>query len=390
MWNDSMKGTPLEKYICSLEDAFHLMNLYGTRRTPFLFLFDFELIYPMIIPLADDFPATDIEYRMPAGILRADCVARANDSDATQKRALNEARTIASEQRRFQQPYEHGKATSVAAQTRAGTHTQSHVSTALTLRSFPVGLQDYARAFHYVQSQQRAGNSYLTNLTFPCPIELNATLTEIYSRSRALYRLLIKDRMVVFSPESFVRIHNDKIFSYPMKGTIDATLPDAEALLLENEKELAEHVTIVDLIRNDLSRVSGNVRVDRFRFIDRIATHTGGILQMSSRISGDLPTDYRTRLGDLFRELLPAGSVSGAPKRKTLDIIRQAEQRMRGYYTGVFGVFDGDHLDSAVMIRFIEQTEKGFIYQSGGGITIYSDLESEYRELLQKVYVPVD
>lgn len=385
-----MKGSPLERYIHGTEDAFQLMNNYGACRTPFLFLFDFELSNPLIIPLDEDFPAADIEYRMPDGILRADCLAREYGSDATKERTLNEARTIASDYGRFPQPYGHDSAISVAAQNGAGVRMQSQLSTALTLQSFPVGLDEYAAAFHYVQSQQRAGNSYLTNLTFPCPIELNAALTEVYVRSHALYRILVKNRMVVFSPESFVRIHNNRIFSYPMKGTIDATLPNAETLLLENEKELAEHVTIVDLIRNDLSRVSGNVCVDRFRFIDRIATHTGGILQMSSRISGDLPADYRTRLGAIFRELLPAGSVSGAPKRKTLEIIRQAEQRMRGYYTGVFGVFDGHHLDSAVMIRFIEQTEKGFVYHSGGGITIYSDLESEYRELLQKIYVPVD
>ena len=88
--------------------------------------------------------------------------------------------------------------------------------------------------------------------------------------------------------------------------------------------------------------------------------------------------------------LLPAGSVSGAPKSRTLEIIRSAEQSDRGYYTGVCGYFDGQNLDSAVMIRFIEQIGNGFYYRSGGGITAQSNLHAEYLEAIDKVYVPID
>jgi para-aminobenzoate synthetase component 1 len=86
--------------------------------------------------------------------------------------------------------------------------------------------------------------------------------------------------------------------------------------------------------------------------------------------------------------LLPAGSISGAPKVKTLEIIKNAENYERGYYTGTAFYFDGDNLDSCVLIRFIEQTEKGWVYKSGGGITIYSDARKEYQEILDKIYVP--
>jgi para-aminobenzoate synthetase component 1 len=174
-----------------------------------------------------------------------------------------------------------------------------------------------------------------------------------------------------------------------MKGTIDAATPDAEKRLLSSEKELAEHYTIVDLIRNDLNMVARNVRVDRFRYIDRIRTHRHELLQMSSEISGELPPEGMDRIGDILFGMLPAGSVSGAPKRKTLEVIREAERGPRGYYSGIFGIFDGQDLDSCVMIRFIEETPEGLFYRSGGGITARSRFEEEYRELIEKIYVPL-
>jgi len=87
--------------------------------------------------------------------------------------------------------------------------------------------------------------------------------------------------------------------------------------------------------------------------------------------------------------LLPAGSVTGAPKKKTVEIIRETENYDRGYYTGICGYFDGSRLDSGVMIRFIEKNENGTIFKSGGGLTVYSDPEREYREMIDKVYVPI-
>ena len=88
-------------------------------------------------------------------------------------------------------------------------------------------------------------------------------------------------------------------------------------------------------------------------------------------------------------DMLPAGSVTGAPKVKTLDIIKNAENYDRGFYTGVAGFFDGKELDSCVLIRYVEKNNGDLIYKSGGGITSQSILEEEYQELIDKIYVPV-
>ena len=203
------------------------------------------------------------------------------------------------------------------------------------------------------------------------------------------YRLCWPGRFVCFSPERFVRISDNRIYTYPMKGTMDATLPDAERLLLDDYKETCEHYTIVDLMRNDLNAVARGVRVTNFRYVDRIRTLKGEILQTSSEICGDLPAESCRRMGSLFRSLLPAGSISGAPKPSTLRLIRAAEGRKRGFYTGVFGYCNGKNLDSAVMIRYIEQQGQHFFFHSGGGVTINSRCDDEYREVLEKVYLSV-
>lgn len=203
-----------------------------------------------------------------------------------------------------------------------------------------------------------------------------------------------------------------------MKGTIDALIPNAEEILMNDQKEKAEHFTICDLIRNDLNSVSKNVRIEKFRYCDKINTANGAILQTSSKISGELDYQpeynyleshynfkgklnkerekintvkrfsYREKLGDIICELLPAGSISGAPKKASVELIHKAEQMDRGYYTGVFGYFDGKELESAVMIRFISEESNEKYYYSGGGITINSKADDEYKEVIEKVYLP--
>ena len=160
--------------------------------------------------------------------------------------------------------------------------------------------------------------------------------------------------------------------------------------MLADPKEAAEHATITDLIRNDLSRFATEVTVTRYRYLDELHTHRGLLLQMSSEIRGRLPEGYSSQLGDLFFSLLPAGSITGAPKPRTVQIIREAETYDRGFYTGVTGYFDGRNLDSAVLIRFLEQQPDGTkVFKSGGGITFRSEARNEYEEMKQKVYVPL-
>lgn len=253
----------------------------------------------------------------------------------------------------------------------------------------PVSLACYQQAFESVRGNILAGNSFLTNLTCRTPIRTNLSLKEIFLRSKAMYRLWVKDTFVVFSPEIFVRIHNGRIRSFPMKGTIDASLPAAGDTLMNDAKEMAEHATIVDLIRNDLSMVAKEVAVSRYRYMEEVHTNDGGILQTSSEISGVLPDCYKDNLGDILFKLLPAGSITGAPKYKTMEIIAQSEGYDRGFYSGITGYFDGENLDSAVMIRYIEEKDGQLYFKSGGGITCRSVMESEYNEMKQKIYVPI-
>ena len=102
-----------------------------------------------------------------------------------------------------------------------------------------------------------------------------------------------------------------------------------------------------------------------------------------------MEANWKVNLGDIMFQLLPAGSVSGAPKSKTVEIIKSSETHNRNYYTGVCGIFDGESLDSGVMIRFIEKQKNNLFYKSGGGITAFSDLEKEYQEYIDIIYIPV-
>lgn len=265
----------------------------------------------------------------------------------------------------------------------------SKITDAIEWDVHPVSIEKYRPKFDFVVDQIHKGNSFLTNLTQLTEVNTNLSLLDLYQFASAKYKLWLDGKFTVLSPETFVKIRNGKISSFPMKGTIDASIPNAAEIILNNPKEEAEHATIVDLIRNDLSLVAEQVEVKRYRYIDKITTNKQDLLQVSSEISGCLPPNYYQQLGDILFALLPAGSISGAPKQKTLEIIERAEGYDRDFYTGIFGWFDGSDLDSAVMIRFIEQNGDKLIFKSGGGITAQSDMEKEYEELIQKVYVPI-
>jgi len=313
------------------------MNLWGKEGKPFIFILDFELKNPIVIPL-DEATQNGIYFTFN-NLKNADI----HETDKSE----------------------------------------------FTFRKFPVSYEVFKKSFDQVLTEIKRGNSFLTNLTFPTTIETDLALREIFDRSEAPYKLLFKNQFVVFSPELFITICSGTIAAYPMKGTIDASIPNAETIIFNDLKETAEHHTIVDLIRNDLSMVSTNVKVEKFRFISKIKTNHKTLLQVSSEVTGQLPEDYPEHLGDILSKLLPAGSICGAPKKKTLEIISKSEIYDRGYYAGVFGVFDGTDLQSAVMIRFIENNDGKLIFKSGGGITFLSDPEDEYQELIDKVYVPI-
>ncbi len=308
------------------------MNLMGKKGIPFFFLIDFEMVKPVVCPLL--YLTHDIEFCMD------------ESCHDPSKKIVDR------------------------------------------LKKNPISFEQYGNAFDKVKDEISYGNSYLLNLTFPTRIEGELSLEEVYRSSFAKFKLLVKDQFVVFSPEPFVTIKEYFIHSFPMKGTIDASLPHAEETLLADKKEMAEHYTIVDLIRNDLSMVATDVKVERFRYVEKIQSNDKSLLQVSSHIKGRLGYNWKSEVGDILFSMLPAGSVSGAPKKKTTEIIAETEMDDRGYYTGVFGIFNGGSLRSAVGIRYIEQRDGKFFYRSGGGITSMSDARSEYEEMINKIYVP--
>ena len=256
------------------------------------------------------------------------------------------------------------------------------------LKTNPIKFQNYQEKFNRVIKKIESGETYILNLTQATPIESKLSLKEIYSLANAHYKLRFKDEFVCFSPEKFVQINAAKIHTYPMKGTIDSSLPSAKEKILNDAKEMAEHIMVVDLLRNDLSIISTDVKVEEFRYITEINAGDKKLLQVSSHISGNVGEAWHEKLGTILESILPAGSISGAPKKSTLEIIEDVEGYDRGFFSGVFGFYDGETLDSGVMIRFIEKSNNKYSYKSGGGITLDSEVKLEYNELQDKIYLP--
>ncbi|MDR2350594.1 MAG: aminodeoxychorismate synthase component I [Deltaproteobacteria bacterium] len=345
-----------------------LMNEFGARREPFFFAVDFEMEGAIFEP--DPFGSGDVFFSM-RGI-------------GNKERGIREGLL----------PDLSAPSPSPSS-TPAPSPSPSPVAAAPEPSGFlsvdPIGYQEYLEKFGVVRRGLLRGDSFLVNLTVRTPVRMRDTLTmaSVFVKSDSLFQFYLPGGFVCFSPETFVTMRDGEIATHPMKGTIDASVPDAGEKILNDFKESAEHATIVDLMRNDLSVFSTDVRVARYRYLDLLKTSEREILQVSSEVRGKLPPDWEKSLGDAIFGLLPPGSCSGAPKESTLRIIREAEGEKRGYYTGVAGLFDGEGLDSAVLIRFIREDARGnHHFRSGGGVTAYSSPEDEYREALEKIYLP--
>lgn len=251
------------------------------------------------------------------------------------------------------------------------------------------GIEQYQPKFDKVMHALNKGEVDLVNLTLRTPISTSLSLIDIFKHSTAKYSICIPNKFVCFSPEIFIRTKNGKIYSYPMKGTINANIPDAETKVINNPKEIAEHTTAVDLIKHDLSNIATDVSTKRFRYVDTIENNRGKLLQVSSEVEGTLADSFVDNLGSNILKLLPAGSIAGWPRKQAIEVIKDAEGNIpRGYYSGIVGYFDGTDIDCGVMIRFIEQDNNQMFFRSGGGITINSICESEYKEVSEKIYLP--
>jgi para-aminobenzoate synthetase component 1 len=335
-------------------DFVEQLNQWGHEKKPFVFLIDFEQKKPLAWPVDDCPDCFQFKFTKVSSFKSVD-----TSSLAVENTPINNVEN--------------------------SILTKAQQSKGLLIKH-PITISDYQHQFNQVMDALQKGDSFLMNLTIPTPVQNTVNFQTYFNHAKSKYLVWLKNDFIAFSPETFIQIEAGTISTFPMKGTIDASLPNAKELLLNDPKELAEHATIVDLLRNDLSRVASKVRVTNFRYYEEIPTQSGKIGQVSSAIQGKLPKDYAARIGSILYELLPAGSVSGAPKKKTVELIASIEGTDRGYYTGIAGYFDGVHLDSCVLIRYLGADN---IYHSGGGITFQSDMVSEYQEMINKVYVPV-
>ncbi|MFE9399509.1 anthranilate synthase component I family protein [Streptomyces flavidovirens] len=188
------------------------------------------------------------------------------------------------------------------------------------------------------------------------------------------------------SPELLVKVEDGRAQTRPLagtrwRGTDAATDAALEAELLADEKERAEHVMLVDLGRNDIGRIAapGTVRVDRLMEVERYSH----VMHLSSTVSGDL-ADGRTPL-DALRSTFPAGTVSGAPKIRAMEIIAELEDERRGVYGGALGfIGTGGSLDTAIALRTLVIADGKAWVQAGAGVVADSDPAAEYRETLNK------
>jgi len=252
---------------------------------------------------------------------------------------------------------------------------------------------DYQRKIAAIHRRLREGSIYQANLTVRLEGETPATAEKVFGEGLAAggerFAALVRvpgQTHISFSPELFVRRFGRNISTHPIKGTRPrppgSDVEQIERELLESAKDGAEHVMIVDLERNDLGRICeyGSVKVDPFRKPSRHAT----VVHLESCVSGILRADVGWR--EIFTALFPGGSVTGAPKRRAMEVIGELEGCARGIYCGALGWIDarGDG-EMNLPIRTGTLHDDGRIHlHSGGGIVADSRAEEEWMEMQDK------
>jgi anthranilate synthase component I len=187
------------------------------------------------------------------------------------------------------------------------------------------------------------------------------------------------------SPEAHLKINKGKAYINPIAGTFKRTGDDENDKLLaqqlsDDRKENAEHVMLVDLARNDLSRHANNVKVESFREV-QFYSH---VIHLVSAVSGELKEG--TTIAEMMSATFPAGTLSGAPKHMAMKIIDKCENQRRGFYGGAIGFLDfRGHFNHAIMIRTFLSKANTLYYQAGAGIVANSDEENELQEVNNKL-----
>ena len=259
--------------------------------------------------------------------------------------------------------------------------------------------QDYAARFEKVLEYIQAGDVYQINLTFPMHGQYSGTAWNLYqalrSRQPGRYGGVISlggPDIISLSPELFFQKTDLHMAMRPMKGTVrrqadpvqDAAARDA---MRKDIKSQAENLMIVDLLRNDLSRISqtGSVKVPELFALETYPT----LHQMTSQVHAQLRPDVD--ISEIFRSLFPCGSVTGAPKIRAMEIIRQLEDMPRGAYCGSIGYLDpnGDACFN-VAIRTLTLSGGDITYNVGSGVVLDSGGQDEYDECLLKAKVVMD
>ena len=251
------------------------------------------------------------------------------------------------------------------------------------------GRTEYEDAVRSAQEHIRAGDVFQVVLSQRAERPTSASALELYRALRRVnpspYLFLLEldgVALIGSSPETLVKREGSRASLNPIAGTTERGPGDAERLLA-SEKDRAEHVMLVDLGRNDLARVCvpGSVEVERFLEVERYSHVT----HLVSRVGGDL-RDGVTPF-DLLRACFPAGTVSGAPKVRALQLISELEGRRRGSYGGAVGYVlpDEDTLDTCIAIRTIVLRDGIAELQAGAGIVADSEATAEHEECLRKL-----
>ena len=257
-----------------------------------------------------------------------------------------------------------------------------------------VGLKKYKDKFLDVIKELKYGNSYQVNITKQVLIETSKSSKQLYKNLKyhqkvgySAYLPFAPNTILSFSPELFFKKEQEIIITNPMKGTANRCLDkikDLQALnfLKNDNKNRAENLIIVDLLRNDLASMcdTGSISVTESFNVEKYKT----LYQMTSKIQGTAKKDIT--FFKILQHLFPSGSITGAPKKRTMEIIKNIEDSNRGVYTGIIGyIMPNNDMCFNVAIRTLEVFKDKINIGVGGGITIKSQPMDEYKEMETKI-----
>ncbi len=253
---------------------------------------------------------------------------------------------------------------------------------------------EYIKNIHKIKEYLKKGDTYQVNYTVKSNFDFSGDYISFFKsllfNQSAKYSAFINlgDRILIsFSPELFFSIENNKITTLPMKGTAKRGTNNEEdkrnfISLKSSAKDKAENIMIVDLLRNDLGKICnfGSVKTEEPFSVEKYES----LFQMVSKVSGNLKGEIS--IGDIIKNIFPCGSITGAPKIRTMEIIKEIEKEERGIYTGAIGIIENKKAAFNVAIRTLEidkETGKGTM-GLGSGIVIDSSPVKEYEEVKLK------